>query len=233
MATKRRKAVKMRIVPTKQVKRERDFERIYRDTQKQVQKVNERLKSLEKRYSKGKGTWSVKLLQDRLDTDKYQAWKKGRISISKSMTQTQLLAINKASSQFLKRKTSTKKGVEEVREETKKSLFNTLKLQNDDLTMSDIDDFYSILGDSDAKPFLKTDVMGASALEVAIQDAISYNDDLTNFIERIETYMTIADNETREKVKRLYKKYVKPKVIDIFEETNIDDFSLLEDFNLY
>ena len=197
MATKRRKAVKMRVVPTKQIKQERDFERIYKDTQKQVQKVNERLKSLERKYSKGKGTWSVKLLQDKLDTYKYQAWKKGRINISKSMTQTQLLAINKASSQFLKSKTSTKKGIEEVREETKRSLFNTLKLQNDDLTMSDIDDFYSILGDTDAKPFLKSDVMGASALEVAIQDAVSYNDDLDNFIERLETYMVVADSETR------------------------------------
>ena len=229
MATKRRSAIKSRIVPTKEVKRQQQYDKDFKITQKQVQKVNERLKSLERKFTKGKGTWSVKLLRDKMDTEKIGAWKNNRLQVTKDMTRTQLLSVQKASSQFLKSKTSTKKGVEEVREETKKSLYKTLKLQNDDLTMADIDDFYILLGDADARLFLKTDVMGASALEIAISDAISYNDSEEDFLNRLETFMDIADSELREKAKRLYKKYVKPKVINLFE----DDIELSKDFNLF
>lgn len=218
MATKRRSAIKKRIVPTKENKRQMSYDRDYKIALKQVQKVNDKLKSLEKKFSKGKGTWSVKLLRDKLDTDKIGIYKNNRLILNKNLTRTQLIAIQKETSRFLKRKTSTKKGVNEVREKTKESLYNTLKLQDDDLTIQDIDDFYSILGDEDAKSFLKTDIMGASALEVAVTDAIKYQDSVEMFINRFESFITIADVETYAKVERLYKKYVEPKVYGLDEE---------------
>lgn len=230
MATKRRSAIKRRIVPTKEVKRQQQYEKDYKIALKQVQKVNQRLKSLERQFAKGKGTWSVKLLRDKMDTNKIGAWKNNRLTISKDMTRTQLIAVQRASSQFLASKTSTKKGVNEVREETKESLYRTLKMQDDDLTKADIDDFYILLGDADARPFLKTDVMGGSALQIAISDAISYNDTEQQFLERMETFINIADSELREKARRLYKKYVKPKVLDLFED---DELDLAKDFNLF
>lgn len=230
VATKRRSAIKKRIVPTKEVKRQQQYEKDYKIALKQVQKVNQRLKSLERQYAKGKGTWSVKLLRDKMDTNKIGAWKNNRLTISKDMTRTQLIAVQRASSQFLASKTSTKKGVNEVREETKESLYRTLKLQDDDLTKADIDDFYILLGDADARPFLKTDIMGGSALQIAISDAISYNDTEQQFLERMETFINIADSELREKARRLYKKYVKPKVLNLFED---DELDLAKDFNLF
>lgn len=230
VATKRRSAIKRRIVPTKEVKRQQQYEKDYKIALKQIQKVNQRLKSLERQYAKGKGTWSVKLLRDKMDTNKIGAWKNNRLTISKDMTRTQLIAVQRASSQFLASKTSTKKGVNEVREETKESLYRTLKLQDDDLTKADIDDFYILLGDEDARPFLKTDVMGGSALQIAISDAISYNDTEQQFLERMETFINIADSELREKARRLYKKYVKPKVLNLFED---DELDLAKDFNLF
>ena len=230
VATKRRSAIKKRIVPTKEVKRQQQYEKDYKIALKQVQKVNQRLKSLERQYTKGKGTWSVKLLRDKMDTNKIGAWKNNRLTISKGMTRTQLIAVQRASSQFLASKTSTKKGVNVVREETKESLYRTLKLQDDDLTKADIDDFYILLGDADARPFLKTDVMGGSALQIAISDAISYNDTEQQFLERMETFVNIADSELREKARRLYKKYVKPKVLNLFEDEELD---FAKDFNLF
>jgi hypothetical protein len=230
VATKRRSAIKKRIVPTKEVKRQQQYEKDYKIALKQVQKVNQRLKSLERGFAKGKGTWSVKLLRDKMDTNKIGAWKNNRLTISKDMTRTQLIAVQRASSQFLASKTSTKKGVNEVRELTKESLYKTLKLQDDNLTMADIDDFYTLIGDADARPFLKTDVMGGSALQIAISDAISYNDTEQQFLERMETFINIADSELREKARRLYKKYVKPKVLNLFEDEELD---LAKDFNLF
>lgn len=230
VATKRRSAIKKRIVPTKEVKRQQQYEKDYKIALKQVQKVNQRLKSLERQFAKGKGTWSVKLLRDKMDTNKIGAWKNNRLTISKDMTRTQLIAVQRASSQFLASKTSTKKGVNEVREETKESLYRTLKMQDDDLTKADIDDFYILLGDADARPFLKTDVMGGSALQIAISDAISYNDTEQQFLERMETFINIADSELREKARRLYKKYVKPKVLNLFDE---EELELSRDFNLF
>lgn len=231
MANKRRRsAIKKRIVPTKEVKRHQQYEKDYKIALKQVQKVNQRIKSLERQYVKGKGTWSVKLLRDKMDTNKIGAWKNNRLTISKDMTRTQLIAVQRASSQFLASKTSTKKGVNEVREETRESLYRTLKLQDDDLTKADIDDFYILLGDADARPFLKTDVMGGSALQIAVSDAISYNDTEEQFIERMETFINISDSELREKARRLYKKYVKPKILNLFEAEELD---LTKDFNLF
>ena len=230
MATKRRSAIRKRIVPTKENIKKTTYEKDYKIALKQVQKVNQRLKSLERQYAKGKGTWSVKLLKDKMDTSKIGAWKNNRLSINKGMTRTQLIAVQRASSQFLASKTSTKKGINEVREQTKESLYQTLKLQDDNLTMADIDDFYTLIGDADAKPFLKTDVMGGSALQIAISDAIQYNDSIEQFIERMETFVSIADSELREKAKRLYDKYVKPKVINLFED---DELDLASDFNLF
>lgn len=230
VATKRRSAIKKRIVPTKEVKRQQQYEKDYKIALKQVQKVNQRLKSLERQFAKGKGTWSVKLLRDKMDTNKIGAWKNNRLTISKDMTRTQLIAVQRASSQFLASKTSTKKGVNEVREKTKESLYRTLKMQDDDLTKADIDDFYILLGDADARPFLKTDVMGGSALQIAISDAISYNDTEQQFLERMETFINIADSELREKARRLYKKYVKPKVLNLFDE---EELELSRDFNLF
>lgn len=229
MATKRRSAIKKRIIPTKEVKRQQAYEKDFKIAQKQVQKVNERLKSLERKFDKGRGTWSVKLLKDKMDTEKIGAWKNNRLTVTKDMNRSQLIAIQRASQQFLASKTSTKSGVNEVREQTKESLYKTLKLQDDSLTMADIDDFYVLLGDADTRPFLKTDVMGASALEVAISDAISYNDSEQDFLNRLETFVIIADSELREKAKRLYKKYVEPKVINLFK----DDIDLSKDFNLF
>ena len=107
MATKRRTAIKSRIVPTKEAKRERQYEKDFKIAQKQVQKVNQRLKSLERKFEKGKGTWSVKLLRDKMDTEKIGAWKNNRLRVTKDMTRTQLIAVQKASSQFLKSKTKT------------------------------------------------------------------------------------------------------------------------------
>ena len=147
------------------------------------------------------------------------------------MTRTQLISIQKETARFLQRKTSTKKGVYEVREKTKESLYRTLKLQDDDLTVEDIDDFYTIIGDEDSRPFLKSDIMGASALEVAVTDAVSYNDTINDFLRRIETFMSLADNETREKAIRLYKKYVEPKVVNLFE--NEEELELSKNFNLF
>ena len=231
MATKRRSAIKRRIVPTKEVKRLQAYEKDFKLAQKQVQKVNERLKSLERKFEKGKGTWSVKLLRDKMDTEKIGAWKNNRLRVTKDMTRTQLISIQRSSSQFLKSKTSTKSGIHEVREETKKSLYKTLKLQDDELTMADIDDFYSILGDADTRAFLKTDVMGASALQIAISDAVSFNDSETEFLERLETFLSIADGELREKAKRLYNKYVKPKLNNLVE--NEEEIELSKNFNLF
>ena len=166
-----------------------------------------------------------------MDTEKIGAWKNNRLYVSKDMTRTQLIAIQRATSQFLKSKTSTKSGVYEVREETKKSLYRTLKLQDDNLTMADIDDFYIILGDADARPFLKTDVMGASGLKIAITDAVSYNDSETEFLDRMQTFADIADGELREKAKRLYNKYVKPKLIDLIDQE--EEIELSKNFNLF
>ena len=71
-----------------------------------VDKANRRLKGL--RNAGYKGTYASKKLINRIDTKTLKAWdKKGRIKINKNLTNTQLKAVQKATDQFMKSKTSS------------------------------------------------------------------------------------------------------------------------------
>ena len=115
MASKRRQAIKKRTIPTK----EQQSIKLYNETLKQVRKTNARLDSLQRRNKKG-GTWAIKKLRNRLDSDILKAWtKNGKIKIPKNITNTKLKQIQTATKQFLDSKTSTNKGIKSIREQTK------------------------------------------------------------------------------------------------------------------
>ena len=73
---KRRQYIKTRDV-SKKASLIRKQEKLYKQTLKNTQKVNQRIRSLNRRYRKG--TWAVKRLINRLDTNILSVWKNGRI----------------------------------------------------------------------------------------------------------------------------------------------------------
>lgn len=173
---------------------------------KDVAVANARLKSLERKYQSG--TWASRKLINRLDKSVLNAWQGGRIKIRKDMTNTQLRAVEKAINQFLVSKTSTKKGIGEVKQSTLDSLKITLS-KTQEMTDEEVEQAYEMLGDSDFDYFNKSDRIGASALWVLIDDAIESNMNESTFVDILSRYMDFSnDLDAKERASRLYQKYV-------------------------
>lgn len=177
-----------------------------KETRKLVNQANSRLKSLQRRFKKG--TWASKTLYNKLGTKKINIGKNGKIKLPKNLTKTQLTGINKALTQFLNSKTSTKKGISEVRETQIKNVQERLSVDAEEMSYEDAEVFYEMFGDDDFQ--VVADKVGASALQACIEDAIEEGDSEDYFIQRLEAYSGVAMNDLdfRERVIRVYNKYV-------------------------
>lgn len=183
--------------------------RLVKEVERQVSIVNNRLRRLDKKgfYN----SFSSKKLFERLGGDKYNALQKinGKIvgiKIRDDMTITQLNAVSRASRNFLASATSTPDRLSRIIKKTKDSMYKTLKLKDDDLTMKDIEDYYEMLGDKDFDYY--NDKFGASTVWATIEDAIEANDDQQAFIKRMNNLLTLNDKEMTDRVIRLFNKYV-------------------------
>lgn len=202
MMKKRRRAIKQRKQPTREDIRQKR----YKEVRKLSQKVNTRLKSLERKIKSG--TWASRKLKNRLSTKRLKAWKFDRVNVGKNISTTDLKMIQKALEQFLNSKTSTKRGIEDAKDRVKESIKTTLNETGYDLTDEEADTFYSMLEDEDFNYF--ADKVGASTMWAIMDDAIEYNESDTKFANRIERYIaTINDLDTLDKVQNLYNKYIR------------------------
>lgn len=198
---KKRIKLKQRTLPSKINK----IESLERETKKTVAKVNERIKSIRRKYKKGKHTWSITHIKKMLP----KFYKDNRIIIPKKAKEIELLNILKESRNFLESKASTKKGIEEIKKRAKTTLKETLSDIDVNVTEQDIDDYYSMFEDNDFYSFMRESGLTASELFAIIDDAIRSNDDVNDFIKRLETFINIQDEDIRNRAIRLYNKYVK------------------------
>lgn len=185
----------------------------YRRTQQKLNEVSKKLQALSKSgYS---GTWASRKLLNRLQGGKVgdviDVTKRGGqitgIKAPKRLTKTEMIAIQKASSQFLVSKTSTKKGIEEVRKATIESLQTTLSTDKKKLTNEEAEALYDMLGDNDFDDFVSK--VGASTMWNLIEDAKDAGDNEKSFLARLERMaITLEDVNLREKARRIYEKYV-------------------------
>ena len=200
MASKKRLAYKRKkFVTTKQETKDA----FYRETLKHVQEANSRLQSLSRKY--GSRTWASKKLFNRLDVSTLKAVKRGRVNITKNMTMTQLTAVRNAVDQFLRSKTSTKKGIKQVSRQTKESIKRTLSLERE-IDDEDVEDFWRMFEENDFMYFAEK--IDPSTLWIIIEDAKENNDSPEQFVERLRQYTTVNDLDERERAIRLYNKYV-------------------------
>ena len=192
---------------TKRIKGNRETQRLERETRKLVSDANAILDSLQRRYKSG--TWATKKLANRLSSNKLKMWtKQGKIKLGKNPTKQQLIAVNKATIQFLNSATSTKKGIKKIRAKTIESLRGSLSTQDKEMSYEDAEKFYEMFGESDFSNI--ADKIGASALQAVIEDAIEESDSENDFIKRLETYagLSMNDLDIRESANSLYMKYV-------------------------
>lgn len=206
-------------------------DKLFKQVQRDVIEANRRLDKLSRGYDVGRavrnpktgrferktkekqiisyttGTWASKKLMNRLDSATMNAWQNGRVKINKNMTMTQLKAVQKATGQFLKSKTSSIKGIESTKKETIKSIKESL---SDDMeskvTDEDAEFYYDMLGEDDFDFF--ADKIGASTLWTLIDEAITSNASESGWINILSRYIMLDDIDIKAKAINLYNKYI-------------------------
>ena len=96
---------------------------LYNELKKLSKRANQRIVRLE-RLTGIKESFGVKTLSDYLSAEPVQGWSsKGRVRVSKNFTETQMIAIIKASKEFLEnRENSLVSGIKKQKEKVEKSL---------------------------------------------------------------------------------------------------------------
>lgn len=211
MATKKERRIKKKLKrqglwkPQKMNPRQRE---LYNQNIQLMNEVNRRLKGL--RSAGYLGSYASKKLRKRLDTEVLKSWtmdKGGKVKLSKDLTATQMMAVNKAMRQFLASKTSKARGIEQTRTETIKSLRKTLSQEGGELIdEEDAEFFYDMFADNDFDFFAEK--IGSSELQMIIKDSIDAQDSLDDWINRLSLYITMEDLDMRERAERLYEKYI-------------------------
>lgn len=203
MSRKRRRVVKTKVILSKSQKKIQVKKDIYKETLKQVQETNARLKSLGRRYKKG--SWASKILYNRIND--YMS--KGRIRVPKNATMTELKKIQKATKLFLNSKTSTKRGINEVSKSIKQGMKTAFDMEGKVASMSDIEDLYDMMTNEDFTKSDFEDKIGASRMDRYILDAKEQKQDVNEFIDAIESNEFSLDEDLREKAINLYNKYIR------------------------
>lgn len=187
---------------------------LYQDVKMQIEKVNKRLRSLERtgNYS----SYASKKLFNRLDSETIKALQKTRkgkivkgVKLPPTgLTNTQLIAVQKATRQFLVSKTSTPRGIQNVKASVIDAIKRTMS-EDDARKISDEDAqfYFDMLGESDFDYF--SDKIGASTLWTLIDTAIEKNHSQNTWLKTLNNYINFEnDADVREKAINLYSKYI-------------------------
>ena len=174
----------------------------------QIKETNKRLRALDKKgfYN----SFSSKKLFERLG-GKYDALDRvnGKVTgvrIRKNMNMTDLTAVQKATKQFLKSATSTPFKTKAVIRRTKESMYKTLKTKDNKLTREDIETYYEMLGNNDFDYF--NEKIGASSMWALIDESIENEDNQRQFLNRINSLISLNDEDIKKKAINLFKNYV-------------------------
>lgn len=192
---------------TKKIEMTQEQAELFRELTKLSKRANQRLVRLEREF--GKDTWASKRLRNKLESEPIQAWtRSGRVRVNKKMTITQLKATIKATNQFLNSKTSTKRGIKEVRKKQIETIQSRFDIDDKDFTYEDAEDFYDIF--SDEYSWILS-YMTPSEFQAMVEDAIENRDSENDWVKRLEDYITIGnDVDLRNKAIKLYRKFVEP-----------------------
>lgn len=191
----------------KKIELNSEQQQLFNELKKLSKRANQRIVRLEREF--GKDTWATKKLRAKLEVEPLQAWSKtGRVKVNKSMTITQMKSTIKATQQFLNSKTSTKRGIKQVRKTTIKNLAKSLGTEEEDLTDEEAEALYDMLSDDYVTDILK--YIPASDFWALIEDAKEAGDSQESFISRISDYIEFGnDVDMRNKLVMIYEKYVK------------------------
>lgn len=179
----------------------------YDKLRKNVVRANKAITRIENKY--GERSWGVNRLYNKLDNDTYQGiTKSGRIKLNKNMSDIQLKAIQKATDTFLNnKKTSTLRGIEQVKKDVKSSLKATLGDKGKEITDREINKLYDLVEDKDKRSM--TEQIGASTIWTTLVE--SKETEITNedeYFKLVEKRGNLTLNEEdKDFLEEIYLKY--------------------------
>lgn len=184
----------------------KEQQELYTELKKLTNRANQRLVRLEREF--GTNTWASKKLMNRLVADPLQAWtSKNRVRVNKSMNITQMRAILKAVNQFLNSKTSTKRGIKQIKKTTIKNIAISLGTDDEELTNEQAEVLYDMLSDDYVTDILR--YIPASEFWSLIEEAKEMKDTEQSFINRIKTYIEFGnDVDMVDKLSVIYNNYI-------------------------
>ena len=184
----------------------KEQQELYTELKKLAKRANQRLVRLEREF--GINTWASKKLQNRLVADPLQAWtSKNRVRVNKSMNITQMRATLKAVNQFLNSKTSTKRGIKQIKKTTIKSIAISLGTDDEELTNEQAEVLYDMLSDDYVTDILR--YIPASEFWALIEEAKEMKDTEKSFIDRIKAYIEFGnDVDMVDKLSVIYNNYI-------------------------
>lgn len=180
----------------------------YSNLIKEVSKANKRIKNIETRY--GEESWAIKGLYNKIDSDLVKGVnKRGYIRVNKSMSNVQLKAIEKATSEFLASKTSTLGGIKSTVKDVKNSLKATYGDMTHPISTRDINKLYDLVEDKDKR--VLTEQIGASNLWATLIQAKDQKLDFNKFYDLIENRSDVGlkEKEDIEFLEDIYNNYIK------------------------
>ena len=158
----------------------------YKAIVKDVRKANQRIARIQKRY--GENAWALNNLYDKLDNKMINAISpySGEISIKKNMSNAQLNAVRRATKEFLSSKTSTIRGIENVKKEVKEGLKKVFNDNNLNVSDKEINSLYRIVEDKDLRT--TAELIGASTLWRLVIDARNKNMNKKEWNDQLKKY---------------------------------------------
>lgn len=181
-------------------------QKLYRQTKNLVDVANKRLRNLER--GGFRGTWASGKLEARLTSGKIKSKKlikKGKIRLSKELSTTNLIAINKAARQFIESKTSTSRGIEQTRKSVIQSLSDHYGDIGKEIDYKQAEVLYNLFDETDFEDITK--YSSASAVWGNIADYITGEISEETLIDRLVRYNNIdlKDADMRDKVDDIVK----------------------------
>ena len=187
-------------------KTKKTSDQLYKELIRKTGLANKRLRSIRNEF--GTLGWAGIKLKEKTEINLLNAWRSKGIKVNKNMSKEQQKAILKALNNFLESKTSTVKGIKSTMKKTQNSIRQELSNEDIDLSIEESKTLYSFFSDRDFNYI--TNYIPASDLFVLLEDSKEMGDNFNSFINRIENYITVGEDEdVINKLKGIYEKYVR------------------------
>ena len=180
-----------------------DYEKLLKD----VRKANQRIQKIQGRY--GESSWAINQLYEKIDNNNVNGISTltGNIRISKSMSDIQLRAIQKATKIFLDSQTSTLRGVRKAINNMQEALKKNYSDIDRPLSDKDAEKLYNIIENRDIRNTVEQ--IGASETWTRTLRAKEQNLSVDKFIDLFKnTKIDINDLDIKADLERIYQMYM-------------------------